>query len=134
MKMNKHPYRHCFLLFLIITLLDCILTESFLWAGFHGFGDPPMEYTRLGELAANVWLLSPYLIGLIIIIFLVWKLYRQRQPARIYFQYILTILGGIGTGVFIFYLDAYTIRIIQQFVKIIIFFIEHSAWMEYPAP
>lgn len=134
MEIRKHPYWCCFLLFLTIALLECILTESFVWAGFHGFGDPPMEYTWLGELAANIHLLLPCLTGFIIIVIFVWKLHRLRQPTRIYFQYTLTVLGGIGTGVFIFYLDAYTIRIIQQLVKIIIFFIEHSVWMEYPAP
>ncbi|MCM1125641.1 MAG: hypothetical protein NC429_04145 [Lachnospiraceae bacterium] len=131
MKRNKAPYRICFLLFLLTALLECIMIEAFMWAGFHGFGDPPMIYTSQGNLAVNILTFLP---GAILIIFYVLKLYRWKLPAGICWKYIFTALCGIGIGIILFFADACAGQILQPFVKQIIRLLEHSAWMEYPAP
>ena len=131
MKIEKYSYRLCFLLFFAITLLEFILIEAFIWAGFHGFGDPPMVYTRKGTLAINLWTFFP---GSALVIFYVIMLYRLKPPISALGKYILTALSGIGAGIIIFLSDSYTVRILWQLIKVIIRLIEHSAWMEYPAP
>lgn len=131
MKISKYSYRVCFLLFFVITLLEFILIEAFSWAGFHGFGDVPMVYTGIGVLAIYLWIFFP---GSALVIFNVIMLCRLKPPIGALGKYILTALSGIGAGIIIFQLDTYTIRILWQLIKIIIYFLEHSAWMEYPAP
>ena len=131
MKINKYSYRVCFLLFFVITLLEFILIEAISWAGFHGFGDVPMVYTGIGVLAIYLWTFFP---GSALVIFYVIMLCRLKPPIGALGKYILTALSGIGAGIIIFQLDTYTIRILWQLIKIIIYFLEHSAWMEYPAP
>lgn len=131
MKINKYSYHVCFLLFFLITLLEFILFEAFTWAGFHGFGDPPMVYTTHGVLAINFWAFFP---GSALVIFYVIMLYRLKPPTSAFWKYILTALSGIGTGIIIFQSDTYTVRILWQLIKVIIYLLEHSAWMEYPAP
>ena len=131
MKIKKYPYQICFLLFFVITLLEFILIEAFTWAGFHGFGDPPMVYTIQGALAIYLWTFFP---GSALVIFYVIMLYRLKPPIGALGKYILTALSGIGAGIIIFLSDTYTVRILWQLIKIIIYLLEHSAWMEYPAP
>lgn len=131
MKTKKYSYRVYFLLFLLFTLREFILIEAVSWAGWHGFGDIPMVYTRYGELAINFLAFFP---GLTLIIFYVIMLYRLKPPAGAFLKYILTALSGIGAGIIIFQIDTYTVRILWQLIKVIIYLIEHSAWMEYPVP
>lgn len=131
MKTKKFSYRVCFLLFLMFTLREFILIEAISWAGWHGFGDIPMVYTRQGELAIYFLAFFP---GLTLIIFYVIMLYRLKPPVGAFLKYIFTALSGIGAGIIIFLSDTYTIRILWQLIKVIIYLLEHSAWMEYPAP
>lgn len=131
MKIKKYPYQICFLLSFVITLLEFILIEAFTWAGFRGFGDPPMVYTKQGALAINLLTFFP---GSALVIFYVIMLYRLKPPIGALGKYILTALSGIGTGIIIFQSDTYTVRILWQLIKVIIYLLEHSAWMEYPAP
>lgn len=131
MKIKKYPYQICFLLSFVITLLEFILIEAFTWAGFRGFGDPPMVYTKQGALAINLLTFFP---GSALVIFYVIMLCRLKPPTSAFWKYILTALSGIGAGIIIFLSDTYTVRILWQLIKIIIYFLEHSAWMEYPAP
>ena len=131
MKIKKYSYQICFLLFFVITLFEFILIEAFTWAGFRGFGDPPMVYTRQGALAINLLTFFPVSA---LIIFYVIMLYRLKPPTGAFWKYILTAVSGIGTGIIIFLSDTYAGRILWKLIKVTIRFIEHSAWMEYPAP
>lgn len=135
MKTKRHHRRICFLLFLTAALLEYIFIETFLWAGFHGFGSGTIiVYTKRGRVATDMLILFPCLICLVFTVFSVIELYRQKSPAKRYFQFILTALCGIGTGILIFILDTYTMRIIWHFINIMIGVIEHSSWMEYVIP
>lgn len=134
MKTKRHHHQICFLLFLTAALLECIFIETIAWAGFNGFGGVTMVYTRKGAAATDMLILFPCLICLVFTVSSVIELYRQKSPTKRYFQFILTALCGIGTGILIFILDTYTIRIIWHFIKIMIGFIKHSSWMEYPIP
>lgn len=120
---------------MITTLTECIFTMSITWAGFNGFGRVTMEYTEKGNKIVNFIILFPYLVCLIIIIFFIRKLYKQKKSLTIYLQYIFTGILGIAAGIIFFLVDSYTLHITWKYVIYkIIYFIENSDWMKYPIP
>lgn len=135
MKNKILSYLCFFLIFTASTLTECILTMSFAWAGFNGFGGVTMEYTEKGNKIAHFMILFPYLVCLIIIIFLIRKLYKQKKTFKNYLQYILTGVLGIAAGIIFFLVDSHTLHITWECVIYkIIHFIENSDWMIYPIP
>lgn len=142
---RKRLFLLYFAVFAAFSLVESVLVESFLWAGFHGFGCIAMEYTKQGKQAAGILLLSPCLICFTIIIFFITAFHKQEQSVKVYFKvhkpiqgklciWLTAALCGICTGVIIFLLDSYTLRILWNLIYKLIYLIEHSAWMKYPAP
>ena len=137
MKNKFYSYLCFFLTFMIITLIKCAARESFAWAGFNGFGDPAMEYTRKGIFMVYfiLYFYFPFLIYPTAAIILIIKLYKKKESPKIYFQHILTGVLGIFIGIIFFQLDTYTFGIIWKYViKNMIRIIRISDWIQYPIP
>lgn len=139
LKNEKYIFSFYFVVFAAASLTESVLIESFLWAGFHGFGDIAMEYTKQGERAAGILLLSPYLVCFVVIIFFISIFHKPKQKTHNPTHSTHRIgcaaaLFGTGTGIILFLLDSYTLRISWILIYKLINLIEHSAWMKYPMP
>lgn len=139
LKNEKYIFSFCFVVFAAASLMESVLIESFLWAGFHGFGDIAMEYTKQGERAAGILLLSPYLVCFVVMFFFITIFHKPKQkthkPAHSTRRVgCAAALFGTGIGIILFLLDSYTLRILWNLIYKLINFIEHSAWMKYPVP
>lgn len=139
LKNEKYIFSFYFAVFAAASLTESVLIESFLWAGFHGFGDIAMEYTKQGRRAAGILLLSPYLVCFVVIIFFITIFHRTKQKTHKPAHSTCCVgcaaaLFGTGTGIILFLLDSYTLRILWNLIYKLINLIQHSAWMNYPVP
>lgn len=102
-----------------------------IWAGFNGFGDPPMEYTAEGEKATTFLLYLPVLPLLFLILFRVGRNIKRKEPASRYIKDLFLFIAAVGVGIlFLCFVPEPRTTIVDTFKHLI----RQAGWLEYPIP
>ncbi len=108
------------------------------WAGFNGFHDISMEYTKKGDFIVSLLLEMPVLfLGILFLIWIVRSI-QWREKVSHYVKALLFLLAAIGMAVQLYYClpGANPNRLSPPGVigNGLMYCIRQTDWMEYPAP
>lgn len=108
------------------------------WAGFNGFGDPALEYTKSGEFITLHLLKMPiHFLGILFLIWLVRSI-QWREKAGHYVKALFFFLAVVGMAVQLFYClpgaSYYRPGPGGMIGKVFMYLIRQTEWMKCPIP
>lgn len=124
----------CFI-YVVTAYMECIMLYSVIWAGFNGFSDGGMEYTRRGEALSAILICILPLLSLVVLLTCLGRLYKDRDSIQVYAYEILLWLVGAGIGVIIYMVMADLGLSLQQTIQSgVMHEIREAGWLQYPLP
>lgn len=117
-----------------VAFIECIVLVVAAYAGWNGFGSVTMEYTKKGERCVSLLVLLPLLLLLGAFACRLLRFYREKKAAESYIREFLLCITGVGIGIALFGLLAWSDFLVPAMVRNLQHRIENSDWMRWPIP